>query len=215
MRSSATLSRSTSRSYLGAPREVALASDLGRLIGRLQDIADFPTLMHYPALLDRMMCFVAGAGVFVPGLLDPHTEAFARLRAAYPWGAEPARASHNDPNPRNLVFDGRRLWLIDWETAFRNEPLVDLAILANEFAPTPALEAALLAGGRPGPPAAGLGARLTLMRPSSCVHRRLPLFSGFALVAINSLANYPFSAHFRWLKANAGRTVALALERPR
>jgi hypothetical protein len=38
-------------------------------------------------------------------------------------------SSHNDPVPANILFDGRRPWLIDWEWAYRNDPLVDVAIV--------------------------------------------------------------------------------------
>ena len=38
--------------------------------------------------------------------------------------------SHNDVNPTNLVFDGERLLLFDWETAGPNDPLYDLAAVS-------------------------------------------------------------------------------------
>ena len=34
---------------------------------------------------------------------------------------------------RNILFDGERLWLIDWESAHRNNPPVDAAIHAGQF----------------------------------------------------------------------------------
>jgi hypothetical protein len=37
-----------------------------------------------------------------------------------------------------------RLWLVDRETAYRSDPLVDVAILADNFVPNPALHDALL-----------------------------------------------------------------------
>ena len=51
---------------------------------------------------------------------------------------------HNDLLAANLIDDGQRLWLIDWDYAGFNSPLFDLANLAsnNEF--TPDLEASLL-----------------------------------------------------------------------
>ena len=51
---------------------------------------------------------------------------------------------HNDLLAANLIDDGKRLWLIDWDYAGFNSPLFDLANLAsnNEF--TPDLEASLL-----------------------------------------------------------------------
>jgi hypothetical protein len=57
-------------------------------------------------------------------------------------------AAHNDPNTSNLLFDGRRLWLVDWETSSPNDPLVDLAVVANELAPTSDLVDVLLTAWR-------------------------------------------------------------------
>jgi aminoglycoside phosphotransferase (APT) family kinase protein len=41
--------------------------------------------------------------------------------------------SHNDVNPTNLVFDGERILLLDWQTAAPNDPYYDLAALAMFF----------------------------------------------------------------------------------
>lgn len=38
--------------------------------------------------------------------------------------------SHNDVNPSNLVWDGERVLLLDWDTAAPNDPLYDLAAVA-------------------------------------------------------------------------------------
>jgi thiamine kinase-like enzyme len=38
---------------------------------------------------------------------------------------------HNDSKPENIVFDGQRPWLVDWEAAFLNDRYLDLAIVAN------------------------------------------------------------------------------------
>jgi aminoglycoside phosphotransferase (APT) family kinase protein len=143
---------------------VGLAEALGRLVRTLQATAPFPTLADYRLILNGMTRQVAGSGLFAKGLMDPHLEGLAVIEAAYPWDAEAEVSSHNDPNPRNLIFDGERLWLVDWELAFRNDPLVDLAILANAFAEPPELETALLTAWRGRAPNAMLRSRLTLMR---------------------------------------------------
>jgi hypothetical protein len=148
--------------YSGGP--MALARDLGTLVARLQATPCFPALRDFPALLDRMLAFVRGSGLFAAGLLDPHLEGFQRIRAAYAWDAASLVSSHNDPNPRNILFDGERLWLIDWETAYRNDPLTDVAILVENLAPTPSLEEALLIAWRGTTPDPTLRARLLLMR---------------------------------------------------
>jgi aminoglycoside phosphotransferase (APT) family kinase protein len=39
---------------------------------------------------------------------------------------------HNDLfKPDNVLFDGKRLWLVDWEAAFQNDRYADLAVVAN------------------------------------------------------------------------------------
>ena len=41
-------------------------------------------------------------------------------------------SSHNDLfRPDNILFDGRRVWLVDWEAAFLNDRYADLAVVAN------------------------------------------------------------------------------------
>jgi len=149
--------------YPGGPAN--LAGDLGRLVARLQRTPPFPELYDYPVVLDRMLGRMRQSGSFATGLLDPHVTAFERIRAAYPWDKGSRTSSHNDPNPNNVLFDGQRLWLIDWETSYRNEPLIDLAILADNFAPIPELQDALLEGWQGGPVDRALAARLTILRP--------------------------------------------------
>lgn len=40
---------------------------------------------------------------------------------------------HGDAFPENFVYDGSRMWLIDWEYAGRGDPAVDLAFVAMNF----------------------------------------------------------------------------------
>lgn len=146
--------------YPGGP--AGLAAALGDLAGRLQATPTFPFLADYPDLIGRLLAVVRGR--FAHDLLQPHAEGFERIREAYPWDPTALVSGHNDPNASNIVFDGERLWLIDWETAYRNDPLVDVAILANNHAATPDLEATLLQAWLGRAPDRLLLARLALMR---------------------------------------------------
>lgn len=143
---------------------LGLARALGTLAARLQATPTFPAFIDYFSALTRMLAYVRSSSLFAPGLLDPHIEAFTRIREAYPAAPAPV-STHNDPNPRNILFDGERLWLIDWETAYRNDPLVDVAILLDHHAHTPALEDALLHAWHGGPLDPMTRARLTVIRP--------------------------------------------------
>src|SRR5580692_1980912 len=57
---------------------------------------------------------------------------YEQLAGAYS-SLDPAPApSHNDLfKPDNLLFDGSRLWMVDWEAAFQNDRYADLAVVAN------------------------------------------------------------------------------------
>jgi len=58
-------------------------------------------------------------------------EAIDRVLAEEPPPRERALVlSHNDPNPSNIVFDGERLLLLDWDSAGPSDPFFDLAALA-------------------------------------------------------------------------------------
>ena len=147
--------------FPGGPE--ALARALGALVTRLQATPAFPAVADYPTIVDRLLGRLDATGLY-GSLLDRHREGFERVREAYPWGEAGRVSSHNDPHPGNILFDGERLWLIDWETAYRNDPAVDLAIMSMYRAGTPALQEALLHawGGRPSDPV--LRARVHVMR---------------------------------------------------
>lgn len=157
----------------------ALARAAGGLIARLQATSTFPQFVDYFTVLSRMMAFIRGSNMFAPGLLDPHMEGFERIRAAYPADT-PRVSSHNDPNLRNVIFDGERLWPIDWETAYRNDPLVDVAIMLDQLEASPAIEVQFLTAWLGRTPDAALRARLLLIRP---VTRLYYAGLGFAMFA--------------------------------
>ena len=61
-------------------------------------------------------------------------EAVERLRVELPPASAGALVmSHNDVNPTNLVFDGERVMLLDWQTTAPNNAYYDLATIAMFF----------------------------------------------------------------------------------
>jgi hypothetical protein len=121
-----------------------------------------------------------GSRVFTAGLLDPHLAGFQRIREAYPWDDSTHVSSHNDPNPRNVLFDGERLWLIDWETSGRNDPFADVAVLSHELAGTPELQEALLRSALGREPDRATRARFPLMRQVARLYFACVILRGFA-----------------------------------
>jgi aminoglycoside phosphotransferase (APT) family kinase protein len=150
------------KTYPGGPR--ALAQALGELFSRVQATPAFPYFVNYPDIVARLFAHVRRTGLFATGLLDAHVERLELIRKAYDEGSISLVSSHNDSIPSNILFDGARLWLIDWESAYRNDPLVDVAIVLDSFAILPELEDVLLRAWFGRAPDDALRARLELIR---------------------------------------------------
>lgn len=145
----------------GAP---GLVTALGELLAQVRTAEPFPVLPPYPEVTGWLLQGAAASGLLAAEALAPHAEALDRILARLPWPAETHVPTHNDPNPRNLLFDGERLWLVDWELAAMNDPLVDVAIGATEYAETPELEDLLMRTIFGRAPDAALRARLAIVR---------------------------------------------------
>jgi aminoglycoside phosphotransferase (APT) family kinase protein len=146
--------------YPGGP--LGLAQALGELTARVRSAPPFPR-GDYRVGCDILLKRLQDSGLFAPGLLAPHAEELARIHEALPWDPEALVPSHNDLNPGNILFDGQRLWLVDWGLGFQNDPLVDLAVLTHRGA-WPELEDALLTAAFGRPPDQVMRARLTVIR---------------------------------------------------
>lgn len=142
----------------------AVLRELGGLVARLQATSTFPPVPRFDAALAVMLSELRQRGLFRPGVLDAHQEGFERIRASYPWQSAGLVSSHNDPNTTNIVSDGSRLWLIDWETGFCNDPLADIANVSLNFYATPELDAILLTSWLGRTPDAALCAKFIALR---------------------------------------------------
>ena len=121
-----------------------LAHGLGELLKHLQTAPVFPHFVDYPDIVDCLFAHVRRTGLIAPRMLNIHVEHLERVRHSYNSGLGRLVSSHNDAHSGNLLFDGQRLWLIDWESAYRNDPVVDLATLIDSFGFSPDLETILV-----------------------------------------------------------------------
>jgi aminoglycoside phosphotransferase (APT) family kinase protein len=142
----------------------ALVQALGALLARLQSAPIFPLFVTYPDIVARLFAHVRRTGLFAAAVLDPHVERLERVREAFVDGSSELVSSHNDAIPNNILFDGKRLWLIDWESAYRNDALIDVAIVLDSVVRSPELEDVLLAAWVGGVPDEAMRARLELAR---------------------------------------------------
>lgn len=120
-----------SRPLFECPRG-ELLEGLAALLRGLQATPRFPAVVHSLDAIDDLVRELRASGAV------PADDAFARyaeLSSAYPRRRDDLVSAHNDLNPGNVLWDGARLWLVDWEVAFANDPYADLATLCNDFAP--------------------------------------------------------------------------------
>ena len=157
-----------------------LAQAVGAMLQKLQALPLFSPFMDYADIVGRLWTHVCKTGLFADGVLDAASRRLADIRTAYALEPDKYVSSHNDILPRNLLFDGERLWLIDWENAFRNDPLVDLATVLDNFAPSPELEEVLLAASPGRAPDRILRDRLALVRSLTRLFYAGVLFSASA-----------------------------------
>lgn len=123
----------------------------------------FPPLVDYLDGMDALIAIFRQRGLFAASATAEVFELYGRLREGYRTDPADLVASHNDLNPRNILFDGQRLWLVDWESAFQADRYVDLACIANLFAQT-SWEEDLLLRAYDGEADEAARARLYLMR---------------------------------------------------
>lgn len=77
-------------------------------------------------------------------VFDECFERYENIKQQYPLTADDQVFSHNDLNPNNILCDGKRLWVIDWDVASLNNQYIDLANVANFFIRTEEQENAFL-----------------------------------------------------------------------
>ena len=157
-----------------AVRDPALLPRLAALLGHLHE--------GWDVLTGEVLYFCP----FQAARTYAHTA--ARLNAVLPEDIEPilddvrtlARRiapfrpvlCHNDLMPANLIDDGQRLWLLDWEYAGAGHPLFDLANASANAGFSLEQEQALLEAYRPSPPPTDL-AELRIFKVVSLLRESL------------------------------------------
>jgi hypothetical protein len=90
------------------------------------------------ATFDQAMEWFTNRGFFTAG--HPAFSIYTSIKKAYPWHDNDKVLSHNDLNPRNVLCDGKQLLFVDWDASSVSDRYVDLAIAANFFSHSPALQ---------------------------------------------------------------------------
>lgn len=111
-----------------AERTRALGS-LARTLARLHSLPSEGLAVADPVAFARRTWRVQSGR---PGFPEWATPAFDHVERAARLLADDDRLvpSHNDLNPANVLWDGERTWLVDWEQSGLTHPYYDMAALS-------------------------------------------------------------------------------------
>jgi hypothetical protein len=110
----------------------------------LHSLPHFPKVVNYLDALTGFIQRFQAAKILPESATGELLRRYAEVTKVYPRNESDFVASHNDLKPQNMRFDGNRIWLVDWESAFLNDRYVDLAIAANFFVKDQAQEESYL-----------------------------------------------------------------------
>lgn len=114
-----------------SPEQVA--TQLARTIQTIHTIeAEVPGRELLPTVDGLISGFKARRLLSGP-VFDAAFSHYESIKSSYPWQDQERVFSHNDLNPNNILFDGEKIWVIDWDAAFINDRYIDLATAANFF----------------------------------------------------------------------------------
>ena len=127
------------------PDDMALR--MAATIRRLHVLPNFPHPKmgnYFEAMHNGFVRRFQAAHLLPESATDELFRRYDEIVKVYPHNGTDLVASHNDLKPQNIRFDGNRIWLVDWESAFLNDRYVDLAVVANFFVKDEADEEAFL-----------------------------------------------------------------------
>lgn len=114
-------------------RDPALIEGVGRMLGRLHGSGVvFPRRFEPFAIMAFYARSRASTGPVAPLWSERVSAELQAIRSALARSPLRDVPSHCDPVPVNILSDGERLWLIDWEYAGMNDPAWDLGYFALE-----------------------------------------------------------------------------------
>ena len=106
-----------------------------KMADMLRNMHALPKFAYQLQYLDASDAFLKKfqASKIIPESLTKNLfELYARIGNVYPRNDAPNLvSSHNDVKRDNIIFDGSRPWLVDWEAARLNDRYLDLAAIAN------------------------------------------------------------------------------------
>lgn len=111
---------------------ISIAVNAGTLLAQLHKMEGFPEISlkidRFPAIAAQIKKLLTPLPLAIQKTID---DTNALIEIYRPHISQ--TAVHNDVHEKNLIYDGHRFWLIDWEEAGLGDPFIDLATLSVAF----------------------------------------------------------------------------------
>jgi Ser/Thr protein kinase RdoA (MazF antagonist) len=102
------------------------------LLQKLHSLPKFPGRIHYFDTMEGFIEKFQTTQMLPEGATKEVLEYYKQMARVYPCNDfNDWVCCHNDLKPENLLFDGQRPWIVDWESAFLNDRYLDLAVASN------------------------------------------------------------------------------------
>ena len=98
---------------------------------KLHALPPFPKAFNYVTAHNGFVWRFRDAHLLPQGEIEEIFTRYEQVCAAYPRLDSDMVSCHSDLKPDNILFDGQRVWLVDWQAAFVNDRYFDLAVAAN------------------------------------------------------------------------------------
>ena len=100
------------------------------LLQRLHALPPFPYRVNYLDVSNTYVQKYKALNLLPESYALVFTQ-YEKIAAVYPRTTDDWVACHTDLKKDNILYDGEKVWLVDWEAAFLNDRYVDLAAIAN------------------------------------------------------------------------------------
>jgi thiamine kinase-like enzyme len=121
-----------------------LLGAMAKTIRALHAAPVFPKFVNYLDAINGMVANFQASKMLPESATEECFRYYAQIQEHYPRHDPDRVSSHNDLNPGNILCDGKKIWLVDWDAAFENDRYTDLAFVGISYAPDEALEEVFL-----------------------------------------------------------------------
>ncbi|MDB5279844.1 MAG: Choline/ethanolamine kinase [Ferruginibacter sp.] len=101
------------------------------VLRRLHALPRFPFRLNYFDFANSSVRKFQASKILPESVTNNVFQQYEQIIKVYPHKEEDLVSCHNDLKPDNLLFDGKQVWLVDWEGAFLNDRYTELAVVSN------------------------------------------------------------------------------------